>query len=369
MGLLSGVSVAAADMGPPSPAVASLGSESIYSRGSPEADVYVSDQTRSALGPRLLDSMMEWAREENPNKATKLLVITHGENLWKVIPDEFMEKVNSTNSLKKYINSRLSIVQGMPITFPLPAHVSDREAYCIIQLPKVTADPTYYAQILVASNKVKPVIEGTPQQMEDMAEALLALIAAHESAHCGHRMEDRSLNSEVDADEKGMKKLFLRWHKLFPDSQVDFLETVKILIGSRAAALLANAGAQTHMTFAGLSIPGKSYSQSDSRPLQEKNVWKISAAIADIEQKVQIRYHRDSALYGYASSSFAQSPKSHRDYMVRYQIIKALYQDGVFDGDLLQKYIAKGSLEWTERLFPDFAQMSWPHNQASAEPN
>jgi hypothetical protein len=312
--------------------------------------LYVSGETRLALGDALSDRILAWANESNPKMPTDVVVVMPHDSLWKVLPQDFKDKIESHRGLKAAIGSRLATIGGMPVTFPLPQRVSENKAYCVIQLPEMVSDPSYYARIFAMDKSGRMSGSfGTAQQS-------MALIAAHETTHCGHKMH-AGLAEELDADDKAMEKVIRDWAKLPFTSEAGARNVLRGFMGARGAGLFAG-NDHDHATFAGLGIPGMSYSQSQSRPLQERDVGKIKASIIAMEQKVLTRRDQNLKYRVPAELRLTHAMESLSDPVVLYKVIKQLYHERAFDDDPLQRYMAEGYLEWTAKYFKDVIEDS-----------
>lgn len=309
--------------------------------------LYLTDEARRLLGDALVDRILAWANEANPGKKVDVYVALP-DSFWEAMPPEFQKKVEGHLGLKRAIDRSSARVHGMPVTFPLPPRPGDEKAYCIIQMPKIGSRIGYSRIFAIdRAGQIERRI-GTEAQER-------ALVAAHESTHCGHKING-GLAEELEADEQAMKKMIRDWPKLFPmDSVADSENLLRSFMGARALAIFQGE-ANKHGTFVGLDLPGRSYSQSQGRPPQETDAEKIKASILAMEQKVLERHNRNLKYRVPMHIRFSHVKEPLRDYTVLYKTIKELHAEGAFNDDPLQKRMAEGYLEWVAYFSPSLVR-------------
>lgn len=309
--------------------------------------LYLSDEARNLLGDALVDRILAWANEANPGKTVDVYVaLPH--SFWDAMPPEFRQKINSHMGLKRAIDRSPAKAHGMPVTFPLPSRPGDNKAYCVIQLPE-SGSRIGYSRIF-SLDRVGRMERRIGTEAQERA-----LIAAHESTHCGHPING-GLAEELEADEQAMKKMIRDWPKLFPmDSYVDSENVLRSFMGARALAIFQDE-AHKYGTYVALGMPGQSYSQSQPRPVLETDVEKIKASILAMEQKVLERHNRNLKYHVPASVRLSHVKEPLRDYTVLYKNIKELHAEGAFNDDRLQKSMAEGYIKWMGYYFPSLVK-------------
>ncbi|MCD8497377.1 MAG: hypothetical protein LRZ85_04415 [Alphaproteobacteria bacterium] len=331
--------------------------------------MYATGKTREALGDALASLALKWANDGVSKKPIDVFVVMPHDRFWEVLPDDFRAKIESHRGLVTEIDKKVthSIIKGMPRTISLQARSSEDRGYCIINLPAITDDrAASYAQIFAydKGHRMKEV-GGSARQWWTMA-------VAHEAEHCDDpgrplRLEEQ-MAYEISADKGGMDNMLRHWGELFPYEPGGSQNFLRDFMGARATALFRSEG-NAHATFAGIGMPGKSYTQSQARPPQEEDVMKIRAAIASMEQKILERHDRNLNRYMPAEYRLSRMQDLSNDYAALYGIIRELYVEGAFREDPLQQYMAEGYLEWTARLFNEVVSPNEPkpHQHADEE--
>ncbi|HRQ61653.1 MAG TPA: hypothetical protein PLO23_09130 [Alphaproteobacteria bacterium] len=314
--------------------------------------LYVTNETRNDLGIPLSEEILAWANED-AKKPTDVVVIMpqDRERFWDILPPEISERLQKAPGWSKnLVESELDRRRGMPFTIPVPSLRGDKKAYCVIQLPERTDRPTFFTRIFAWDRDSQ--LRGSVGSVEQS----MALTAAHESTHCQDSARP-TLADEADADNKGMMKLARSWNTLFPyETAEDAQNLFKRFIGSRATALFRNPG-NLHSTFSTLSIPGKSYAQSQARPVQERNIEKVQQSLTSMEIRI------NEGLQTLRPKVMA-SGQALSDHAMLYLVVKTLNRKQVFT-DNLQKSMADAFLEQTANYYPDMVASAdaWQERQ------
>lgn len=314
--------------------------------------LYVTNSTRNDLGIPLAEEILAWVNED-AKKPTDVIVIMpqDRDDFWNILPPEVKLRLERSPVFLSTFKAALRERSGMPFTIPVEPMRGDQKAYCIIQLPQKTDRPTFFTRIFALDRDSQ--LRGSVGSVEQS----MALTAAHESVHCQHPTRP-TLGDEADADNKGMIRLARSWNTLFPyETAADAQNLFKRFIGVRATALFRNPN-NFHSTFSTLAIPGKSYAQSEARPVRERNIEKVEQSLRSME--IQI----NQALQAFKPKVMA-SGQTLSDHAMLYLVVKTLTYKQAFDGDVLQKSAAIGFLEQTANYYPDMVASAdaWMRNQ------